>query len=238
MWNERVDVPLPDEKIILDGDCPGQGGNDLAVGSIKGLPVDYTNLEGYIEKSMFLLDDTQDIRCTLCSGSIAPNIHPVVVCPHTHCRGVHHLICLSEKFLETAENPDILIPSGGVCPVCDTHVSWPLMIKELSLRNRAELEFDLIPGKKGKLDRKENAETSSSKESGRQASVEPSQGALPDQGCPRTTDDPLLHDDWYEQVDMESDTEHGTQKHRSPPPPSRLEIVIEDSDWDDAEIIE
>jgi structure-specific endonuclease subunit SLX1 len=53
-----------------------------------------------------------------------------------------------------------------------------------------------------------------------------------------TTEDPLLDDGWYEEVDMESDTEHGAQRRRSPPPPSRLEIVIEDSDWDDAEIIE
>jgi structure-specific endonuclease subunit SLX1 len=53
-----------------------------------------------------------------------------------------------------------------------------------------------------------------------------------------TADDPLLDDDWYEEIDMESDTEHGAQKQRSTQPPSRLGIVIEDSDWDDAEIIE
>lgn len=238
IWNERVDVPLPDEKIILDGDCPGQGGNDLAVGSINGLSVEYTKLEGYLEKSMFLLDDAQDLRCKLCSSSIAPNTEQIVVCPHTDCRGAHHLLCLSDEFLKTANDSDILIPTSGVCPVCDTIVSWPLMMQELSLRNRAEKEVRTILRRKERRDRKENAKTLSSKESVRQTSVEPSQRALRDQGCLMDTDDPVLHDDWYEQVDMESDTEHGTQKHRSPQPPSRLEIVIEDSDWDDAEVIE
>lgn len=231
---------MPDDKIILDGDCPGQGNKDL-VGSINGLSVDYTKLEAYLEKSMFLLDDAQDLRCKLCSAVVVPNTEQIVVCPHTHCRGAHHLLCLSKAFLRGADDSDMLIPTSGVCPACDNVVSWPLMMQELSLRNRAEKEVRTILRRKGRRDRKENANTSSSKDKAglvRQVSVEPSEQGSRDQGYSMTADDPLLGDDWCEEVDMESDTEHGAQKHRSTQPPSRLEIVIEDSDWDDAEIIE
>jgi structure-specific endonuclease subunit SLX1 len=115
------------------------------------------------------------------------------------------------------------------------------MMQELSLRNRAENEVRTILRRKEKRNRKEIANSSSAKDKAapaRQASIESSQQAPGDQGCTLTTEDPLLDDGWYEEVDMESDTEHGAQRRRSPPPPSRLEIVIEDSDWDDAEIIE
>lgn len=241
IWNERVDVPLPDDKIILDGDCPGQGNKDLVVGSINGLSVDYTKLEIYLEKSMFLLGDAQDLQCKLCSALMVPNTEQIVVCPHTHCRGAHHLLCLSKAFLKGTDDPDILIPTSGVCPACDNMVSWPLMMQELSLRNRAEKEVRTILRRKERRDRKGNATASSSNDKAgpiRQVSVEPSQHGSRDHGHPMTADDPLLDDDWYEEIDMESDTEHGAQKQRSTQPPSRLEIVIEDSDWDDAEIIE
>jgi structure-specific endonuclease subunit SLX1 len=114
------------------------------------------------------------------------------------------------------------------------------MMQELSLRNRAESEVRTILRKKEKRNRKAIANNSSAQDKAApalQASIEPSQQALGDPGCTLTVDDPLLDDGWYEEVDMESDTEHGVQRRRSPPPP-RLEIVIEDSDWDDAEIIE
>lgn len=241
VWNERVDIPLPDNKIILDGDCPGQGSNDIAVGSINGLSVDYTELKHCLEKSMFLLDDAHDLQCTLCKAVVVPSTEQIVVCPHTHCRSAHHLLCLSETFLKAANDPDIFIPTSGVCPACEAIVSWSLMMKELSLRNRAEKEVRAILRKKEKHDRMELAKNPSSKDEAppvRQASVEPSQQAPRDAGVPLTTDDPLLDEDWYDEVEMESDTEHGIQRHQSPTPPSRLEVIIEDSDWDDAEIIE
>jgi structure-specific endonuclease subunit SLX1 len=115
------------------------------------------------------------------------------------------------------------------------------MMQELSLRNRAEKEVRTILWRKERRDRKEIANNSSSKDKAapaHQASIEPSQQAPGDTEFSLTAHDPLLDDGWYEEVDMESDTEHGAQRRRSPPPPSRLEIVIEDSDWDDAEIIE
>jgi structure-specific endonuclease subunit SLX1 len=241
IWNERVDIPLPDDKIILDGDCPGQGSKDLVAGSINGLSVDYTKLEDYLEKSMFLLDDAHDLVCKLCSAPVVPHIEQIVVCSHAQCRGAHHLLCLSEAFLKTTNDSDILIPTSGICPACENIVSWPLMMQELSLRNRAETEVRTILRRKEKRNRKETANNPSTKDKpapARQAPIEPSHQALGDLRYSLTADDPLLDAGWYEEVDMESDTEHGTQRQRSPPPPSRLEIVIEDSDWDDAEIIE
>ncbi|KAJ5176826.1 Structure-specific endonuclease subunit slx1 [Penicillium canariense] len=240
IWNERVNLPLPETKTILDGDCPGQGSKEAAVGSINGLPVDYSKLKDYLEKSIFLLEDAEDLRCQVCRASVVPNTEQIVVCPETHCRGTNHILCLSKRFLEVAGDLYNLVPTSGACPTCEKAVSWPVMMQELSLRNRAEKDVRKILRRKEKRHGKELAKVSSSKEQAaavREASAEPPQHSQ-DPGYTLPFNDSLLNDSWYEEVDIESDSEYGTQQNRSPPPPSRLEIVVEDSEWDDAEIIE
>ncbi|KAJ5586181.1 hypothetical protein N7450_005968 [Penicillium hetheringtonii] len=223
IWNDRVDVPLPDQKLILDGDCPGRATETEAIGGIHQLTVDYSKLETYLEKSMFLLDDAEDLQCHICKISALPTTEQIVVCPQESCRGVNHLLCLSTKFLEAEDDPDNLVPSKGRCPTCNETVPWPLMMQELSVRNRAEKEAQIILRRKDRRDRKNKSKDT------RQISVEPSVGTLPRQvgePCELHHDDPLLEDDWFD-GDLDSDSDHDS-----------LEIVIEDSEWDDAEIVE
>ncbi|EPS34535.1 hypothetical protein PDE_09499 [Penicillium oxalicum 114-2] len=241
IWNERVDIPLPNDKVILDGDCLGQTESEAAVGSVHGLPVDYRNLESYLEKSAFLLEDTSDLQCTLCKAPLRPAGEQIVVCSQTECRGAHHLLCLSEAFLQNAPSSDITVPTFGCCPVCKNIVQWPLMMQELSLRNRGEAEVRVILRKKEKRERKDIAAGPSSHLSATRnenVSKEPDQQTPPASANFSGIDDHPLSEDWYESVELESDTDHGMPGKRPAPPPSRLEIVIEDSDWEDAEIIE
>ena len=236
IWNDRVDAPLPDQKLILDGDSSGRATNTEAVGSIHQLTVDYSKLEAYLEKSMFLLDDTGDLQCHICKASAIPAMEQIVVCPRESCRGVNHLLCLSTKFLEAENDPESLVPSKGTCPTCKETVPWPWMMQELSVRNRAEKEAQVILRRKDRRDRKKKSKDT------RQTSVEPSIGTLPREGGGSSSelhqDDPQLEDDWFD-GDLESDSDHdGHRRIPTPPPPSALEIVIEDSEWDDAEIVE
>lgn len=104
-------------------------------------------------------------------------------------------------------------------------------MRELSFRNRAEKEARAILKKKEKRVRKESAAVDASSRT-RSSSIEP-RSMLEEP----TQDD--LGPNWLEEVEIESDSDfEGRQKHRPTRPPSRLEIVIEDSDWDDAELVE
>ena len=237
-WNDRVDGRLPDNvKVIIDGDNlatppDSKQGDELApVGSINNLSVDYTRLEDHLEKSMFMLEDPDDLQCTVCKESISPDEPQIVVCPHPNCRGTSHLLCLSTTFLDATNKPDLLVPTQGTCPLCGNTVQWVAMMRELSFRNRSEKEARAILRKKEKRVRKESAAVEASA-GPRSSSIEP-RSMLEEP----TQDD--LGPNWFEGVDIESDSDfEGRQKHRPTRPPSKLEIVIEDSDWDDAELVE
>ncbi|CAL5871305.1 uncharacterized protein PFLUO_LOCUS5555 [Penicillium psychrofluorescens] len=189
VWSDRVHEQLPANiQPILDGDCPvapDDARQDQRVGSIHNLSVDYARLGEYLEKSMFLLEDTEDLRCS------------------------------------------------GECPACRQVMQWPDIMRELSLRNRAEKEAREI------LKRKEKRERLAV----RGGSAEPSTRSRAQRTHDRPDDcdheDPPLNDRWFDAVDAASESEsEGPQKNKCAPPPSKLEIVIEDSEWDDAELIE
>ncbi|KAJ5795221.1 Zinc finger FYVE/PHD-type [Penicillium paradoxum] len=239
VWSDRVNGQLPHNiKTVLDGDNlaklpePKQNDELAPVGHIKNLSVDYIRLEDYLEKSLFMLEDPEDLQCAVCKQSVAPAKENIVVCPHPDCRGTSHLLCLSTKFLDAANEPDLLVPAQGTCPSCGNLVQWPTMMRELSFRNRAEKEAHAIVRKKEKRLRKQSA------------GAEVSSGARSSSMEPRSLVEEPAHDDlgpnWFEDVDLESDSDfEGRQKHHSArAPPSKLEIVIEDSDWDDAELVE
>jgi structure-specific endonuclease subunit SLX1 len=237
-WNDRVDARLPPNiKIILDGDNlatvpAAKQTNELEpAGCINNLSVDYARLEDYLEKSMFILEDPEDLQCAACKGSVSPSTEQIVVCPQADCRGTSHLLCLSTNFLDAAGEPDLLVPTQGTCPSCEKAVQWPMMMRELSFRNRAEKEARAVLRKKEKRLRKEAAATEPGSVP-RSTSIEP-------RTQPEESAKDELSSNWFDDVDLESDSDlEGRQKYRSTRLPSNLEIVIEDSDWDDAELVE
>ncbi|KAJ5096480.1 hypothetical protein NUU61_005836 [Penicillium alfredii] len=248
IWSERVDAQVPPNiNIILDGDCPKaardipQGPEGASVGTIDKLSVDYTRLENYLEKSMFLLDDAEDLQCNVCKAPVIPDTQQILVCPQAHCYGTNHLLCLSTKFLRADESGP-LVPTVGICPACRKVVQWPVMVQELSLRNRAEKEARAIIRKKEKRVRKEAASSEEKLSDSRSFPVDhtpKSQSRQAQDVKAILQDDPELDFNWCEVVDQESDSECQSRREiRSTQPPSIPEVVIEDSDWDDVEILE
>lgn len=118
------------------------------------------------------------------------------------------------------------------------------MMQELTVRNRAEKEARLILRRKEKRERKKAVNKAEDKRGQeRLSSAEPTFNDSSDRAqntlCGLDQDDPRLDDNWFGETDMESESEiGGRERDRSPPMSTRLEVVIEDSEWDDAELVE
>lgn len=255
-WSERVDGFLPDNvKIVLDGDCTESSGDDARVGSIQQIQANYSKIQDYLEKAMFLLDDPQDLRCRVCEVKILPEDELIVVCPQANCCCTSHLICLSKAFLNAAGEPDQFVPTHGSCPACKEVVQWPLMMKELSLRSRGGKELQAMLKRKNRRKGangtnpcvKEADINSAINRKGRPGrrslSAEPTSEDRSGIGRDALGEHALeyfdLDDDWMDGLDFESDSDAGRHtKSLSKEPPPRLETVIEDSDWDDVEVLD
>ncbi|KAJ6107563.1 Structure-specific endonuclease subunit slx1 [Penicillium sp. IBT 18751x] len=242
VWNERVETSLPPSKVILDGDCPKQGDGGKQWAAFASCRRTTHNLK-HTWKNPRLFLKTQMIYTVQYVRGQATPIHSkwwFVQERLAEARVIYY-------FLETTEDAGMLVPTQGACPTCKKVIQWPLMMQELSFRNRAGKEVHMILRRKEKRERKEFANQSSTKEgkskskskkpSVRMSSTEPTFDGQ-SEPAPETMseDDPKLNDDWYEGVELESDTEFGNRKQS--PSPNRLEIVIEDSEWEDAELVE
>lgn len=250
VWCDRADGFIPDHiGIVLDGNCPHNGAprdpEHARVGTSNNITVDYSKIQDYLEKSVFLLDDPHDLYCKVCEKSMDPKAEMVVVCPQAHCHCISHLLCLSARFLQSSDDPDRFIPVSGSCPACQTVVQWPVMMQELSFRTRGGKELQALLRRKARHDKRKAV---ASKDTGTDE-VEPAGnktvGALePSNGlgleASDTLDDELAHHDvlddgWADELDMESDHDNN-EGSRPASDPERVEIVIEDSDMDDIEI--
>ncbi|RAL09149.1 structure-specific endonuclease subunit SLX1 [Aspergillus homomorphus CBS 101889] len=237
---DRVQGFLPDHiEVIVDGNCArARFPHDEEQGRVKrvtGMKVNYTHLQDYIDKAMFLLEDSEDCRCGVCAARLVPDGELVVVCPHDNCYCTSHLLCLSAKFLKNAEDPDRLVPISGNCPGCQKTVEWSLMMQELTLRSRGET--------KSRAKRKQS-KSSTTQRSSRVISDQriigvsetSNQRALADhpEDLP---DDISLDENWTESLDMDLESDN-VSRSQSQPASTRTEIIIEDSDCEEIDALE
>lgn len=137
------------------------------MGDINSLAVDYTPLEDYLEKSMFALEDAEDLRCGVCTTPVEPDTEQIVMCPQPSCRATSHLLCLSAIFADAEGDPSSLVPAQGTCPTCKEAVEWPTMMRELTLRNRGDKDARALLRKKERRERKNATESDITKQDGR-----------------------------------------------------------------------
>lgn len=237
LWCQRVDGGLPSNIVISDG---------IAASSVQQIKTDYGEIQSYLEKATFLLDDPEDLRCKVCQAQILPMAELVVVCPQMNCHCIAHLLCLSEKFL-SAEESDKFVPTQGICPACKEIVQWPLMMQELTLRCRGEKELQSILRKKRRNDNKRPDGNSVDKDTKSidsmldeinpvtrhlptaESGTSYAAGKQPPDQDPRG--DSPLDENWLDTLDFGSDSEVGDRLAPKPKQlPPRTEIVIEDSD--------
>ncbi|SMR56610.1 unnamed protein product [Zymoseptoria tritici ST99CH_1E4] len=209
---------------------------DAPIG-INALDLGYTALKPQLEKTQGLLGQPAAPECAICRTSTPATGAATLVCHRESCTAVMHLQCLSSAFLKAEGSADALVPTKGQCPECKGELHWVDLAKELSLRMRGEKEVKaLFKPKRGKK------------------AAAPS--ALQDESEASSSDDdpsdlvPEDEDEWHVLADS-SDDEIDRNKIRSDPSvghasaafrrpalvQSFSEPVIEDSEWDDAELV-
>ncbi|KAL2846101.1 hypothetical protein BJY01DRAFT_176325 [Aspergillus pseudoustus] len=229
LWCDRVDGTIPTYiKIILDGNCvdlTAHSEGTVKFGSVTNIKPDYTHMQGYLEKVASLLDDIEASQCKICASAFQTE-DLVVVCPQMDCNCTTHLMCL--RLSSATDDSDSLVPITVKCPACSQTVQWQLMMRELSIRTR---EKEMLHTMQKRSERK-----------GR-SSPKKKTGAAPAPGEPKTaivaaseahdSDTDSLDDYWDKVLDSGSQIDPNDTPQLDPKA-SRMEIIIEDSDFDDA----
>ena len=156
-WCDRVSGQIsPDIKIRLDpmrdqsSDATRSADNPttrrkidpVGKGGVHGVDPTYASLHGVLDKGQFLLDQDERLACDVCNGNLILDQNLIVICPEQNCRSASHVSCLAEKFLEGDSTS--VVPRKGECPTCQTTLEWSELMKEMSLRVRAEKEIGRI----------------------------------------------------------------------------------------------
>jgi structure-specific endonuclease subunit SLX1 len=207
--------------------------------------VDYSNEKPHVEKGKNIVDFEREGSCAICHSDLKHEADIYTICPNPGCETVTHLTCLSQHFLK--DEADAFVPVKGQCPTCKAELRWVDVVKELSLRMRGQNMVEKLL--KGKRVRKGKAATAASdiddreEEDGDEMVEE--NGMLRENNLGEMSED--LGDAWHE-MDALDDSDTGSIiSNTSKPRPATsykgiqaigLGTVIEDSDWDDAEILD
>lgn len=158
--------------------------------------------------------------------------------------------CLSARFLQEEGSSKDLVPLGGSCPTCKARLEWSTLVKEMSLRLRGEKEMQKVLKKKRKDKAAPGVEVPSTDQESEDSEDE---NEDEDDGEDMLTaanvakhgsgwrEPPIDNDDLMSVTSADSSVSRFSQlgspsKSRSKDP--HLEVVIEDSDWENAEVLE
>ena len=215
-----------------------------AAKGIHALDVGYSGLKQHLEKSQKLLVDAANVTCTVCSKALPDEGAKCLVCPQPACNAVGHLECFASLRSSPSEQ-DNFLPIDVKCPSCKATHKWVDLVKEMSLRLRGEAEI-----KKVFKIRKPRATKKAGKAHPPQTLLENESTDDEQSGDDESPDDALPpEDDWHYISEEEDAQEHDRQLFRSDPSPVQKrfnafslataysEPIIEDSDWDDAEVV-
>ncbi|KAJ9664430.1 Slx4p interacting protein [Coniosporium apollinis] len=223
---------------------------------IESIDVGYASSKSCVEKCQQLLGAGGGQACSICTKHVMPDTALLIVCPEEGCRMISHLSCLSAQFLSKEGDQDAIVPTEGHCPSCQTKLQWSTLMKAVSLRIRGQKEIDRLfkkPRQK-KAKATEGSNTVVPTTAGEADEGESDDDASDDDG----TDDLALHS--VEPQSMETDTEAQDEwcnlqddiddfRSTTDEPQSasydvgisrryQPDVVIEDSDWDDAMVLD
>ena len=247
------------ENTLIEGKGKEDNSSDASKGGLGGIDPSYAQLRPHLEKSLFLLAESETNQCSICAETIQVSMATTVVCPNDGCRTASHLTCLSRRFLADEGQFELLVPTDGHCPGCHAHIQWVDVVKELSLRMRGEKEVTQLmrkprrrktkaPGIKAVSSR--IVDESTDDEAGEDLNGFTFDEEVDALHLAGIVDEPLLDEAWNyddEDDDMVSVTSVGSNASLISQlgNPSKMkglalkmEIVIEDSDWDGAEVLD
>lgn len=227
---------------------------------IHALDVTYQHMKPILEKGRVAL--AHDSKCAVCQSSIDPSKSMALLCTSSHCHSVSHLDCLAQLFLDREGEPNAVVPTQGQCPTCQVDLKWADLVQHLSLRIRGDEEVAALfkepkPRKKASSKSTSDDLVIDDETFDNDAMAEESEDEIDGLAFPMSSGfrdveqlQPAQDQDEWRSVDglgstpspkldartlqnLSMDTAMNTPKGTS----SR-KLVIEDSDWDEAEIIE
>ena len=253
----NVKVLLDTKTPISQSAEPGAPLHTIRSGGVEGIDATYAPLKQHLQKSMALLEEKATLQCVLCTSSIE-DTQRATVCPYDGCMATSHLLCISNHFLKMEKQKDLLVPTVGQCPSCRRQTQWIDLVKEVSLRLRGQKEVaSLMKIRKRRATKIKGPVTELAKNSDIYCGSSDEEEGLDDDegmGAPYEVDmndKPRLYgtmayaefddEDLFSITSETSDPSvYSPQKGPSPSKYRRqgLDLIIEDSDWDDAEILD
>ncbi|CAD0112033.1 unnamed protein product [Aureobasidium uvarum] len=208
----------------------------------------YQHMKTALEKSRKLLL-APSTSCVICCSALASTKEMALVCFNLACNSIFHTGCLSTHFLNGEYGAqDAIVPTHGHCPSCKSSLNWTDLAKDLSLRLRGEKEITAL-----------FKEPKRRKKSAKSAAVLDEEAEEPDVLVDESDvevdfEDVLLQSD-YEDIDQIQATPSGgdvwklvdgldgqntplAMTSTSSSAAKVRKAVIEDSDWDEAEVID
>ncbi|CZS89939.1 related to Structure-specific endonuclease subunit SLX1 [Rhynchosporium graminicola] len=227
---------------------------------IDALPIAYETTKPHLEKAKSILDFELEGSCAICHSTLEHDAGIYAICPAPSCKSVTHITCLSKSFLnDEASEEDVILPVKGTCPSCKKELRWVDVVKELSLRMRGQKVVE-------KLLKVKRARKSKEKATASQAIAEDSEDAEDEdesdvdddlvverveigKGKGKGRADAEMGDTWNALSDSEdsdagsvtstiSQSQKGISISYQASQGGKLKTVIEDSDWDDADVID
>lgn len=213
----------------------------IGKGGVDGVDVEYTRFGSHVTKSTNLLNVPGKVYCILCSLQINDQTRTALVCPSGECHAVSHLTCLASSFRRDEGDGSPLLPTCGKCPTCGEMTQWIDLVTELSLRARGDRDIARLLKK---------PKRSAQRTPGLNGVGGPLQADPKDEGDePDEESDDSLPEDWH-QVNDETDdgisvsssasnfSDIEDRRIRVKKGPARLSMVIEDSEWDEADALD
>jgi structure-specific endonuclease subunit SLX1 len=239
-------IPPPAD-LVLDSESKDIAKTQKLYHGISILTVDYSDQKHQVEKAKDIIDFEREGSCVICRKELDHEGGLHAICPKPECNSITHLTCLSKLFLK--EDDDIMIPIGGECPSCKADLRWVDIVKELTLRMRGQKEVENLLKVKRVRKRKEVKSSQAivnSDEDDLDVDKDDEE-ELATCGETHSSTQATPGDDWYA-VDNSDDSDAASfagnvlqAKEISScyaSKPNESKTIIEDSDWDDAEILD
>ena len=214
--------------------------DDYGKGGIEGLDTTYSSYRPALEKSQFLIVDGETLECAVCNSPLTWDHDLIVACTGAECNALSHVKCLSDHFLHGLDQA-VIIPDKGRCPSCNTPLQWQELMMEMSLRLRAPKQVAKMLSKRNK----NGASVAASQQSVAGYS-EDEEELGPDEAEPVANEIALPGDETVEDESDDSASITSTASETTPKKAKaraplgikrRLPSVVEESDWEGAEII-
>ena len=188
--------------------------------------------------------------CSVCHKDLEHDAGIYTICPNPGCETVTHMTCLSKHFLKG--EADSMVPITGTCPSCKAKLRWVDVVKELSLRMRGQKQVENLlrtkRSRKGKATASqpviEYSDIEDDEDDDMEGDIYEEIKRLQEFN---PTGSKIDMDDRWHTMDDSDDTDTGSvistasQSKKAVSGLSKagtMPVVIEDSDWDDALVLD